>query len=249
MGQFLLQLFEKDTSIDIPDDVRRIVQQIGNLDYQRKKPIFVERKIGKSMSINGFPLKVLEELNENVENSVSSKSVQLGKSKSQFFENTYNQLRKQNRMRPNQLDPNAITTTVQIHPPVELEAFSKEKKPNDAKDDKFGSKLISPSVESIKSFGESVDSGIATPITPKENIITSIIFENVPTDKDFTKPTSSIADAAAVSNGQGNADILHHPFGNCEDVNFKFNGTTQLKSLRPLHLRTTASEKHIDSRS
>lgn len=252
MGQFLLQLFEKDSSIDIPDDVRRIVQQIGNLDYQRKKPIFVERKIGKSLSINGFPLKVLEELNENMDNNVSSKSVQLGKSKSQFFENTYNQLRKQNRMRPTQLEPNVmdnkITTTVQVHPPVELEVISKETSSlND--NNNTGSKLISPSVESVKSFGESIDSGIATPITPKENIITSIIFENASVAKEHMKSTNNTtSNDATVSNGQ-NADILHHPFGNCEDVNFKFNGTTQLKSLRPLHLRTSAGEKHIDSRS
>lgn len=45
-----------------------------------------------------------------------------------------------------------------------------------------------------------------------------------------------------------------HPFGNCEDVNFKYS-STQLKSLRPIHLRnvisTTAigNEKHIDGRS
>lgn len=249
LGQFILQLFDQNENIDIPDDVRRIVQQIGNLEYQRKKPLFVERKIGKSMSMNGFPLKVLEELNENVDNNLSSKSVQLGKTKSQFFENTYMQLRKQNRMRPMQLDSQipennteSITTTVEIHPPVEMDVITKDatRMLNGTK----GNKIVSPSVESVKS----IDSGIATPITPKDNVI----FGSVPTDKECARTTITTTTVTAIPNGQNNTDILHHPFGNCEDVNFKFNGTTQLKSLRPIHLRSfapAAGEKHIDSRS
>lgn len=47
-----------------------MLQQLDDLDRQRRKPIFTERKIGKSVSVNshlGFPLKVLEELTERDE--------------------------------------------------------------------------------------------------------------------------------------------------------------------------------------
>lgn len=222
LGQFMLNLFETNSDIEIPGDVRRIVQQIGHLDSQRKQPIFIERKIGKSMSVNGqlgFPLKVLEELNETTEKENHKSPI---KTKSPFFENTYMQLRKQNsRNRPNQLDANDVNST-------------KSHLGNGINNNN--------SVDSIKSIASDVekkndsglDSGIATPLSPKENTITNII-ETIPS-----------ADTTSLG--------LHHPFGNCEDVNFKYNGTTQLKSLRPLHLRTgiapaAGTEKHIDSRS
>lgn len=204
LGHFMLQLLEKNNNIDCPDDVRRIVQQISSLDSQRKKPIFVERKIGKSISVNGnlgFPLKVLEELNENVdkENGNSPR-----KTKSAFFENTYQQLRKQNsRNRLNHIDDE-----------------NKSNQSTHSQDD--------------------IDSGIATPITPKDtnNSITNIV-----------EKTTNVIENTSI-----NDQTLRHPFGNCEDVNFKFNGTTQLKTIRPIHLRTTlaansVSDKHIDGRS
>lgn len=225
LGQFMLNLFETNSDIEIPGDVRRIVQQISNLDSQRKKPIFVERKIGKSMSVNGqlgFPLKVLEELNESTEKENHQSPL---KAKSPFFENTYMHLRKQNsRNRPNQLDARDGSVT----------------KPKDVSiSNKNNNNSVEPtakatSADDDKKSDSGLDSGIATPLSPKEHSITNII-ETIPA-----------ADAPPLG--------LHHPFGNCEDVNFKYNGTTQLKSLRPMHLRTglapaSGTEKHIDSRS
>lgn len=221
LGQFMLNLFETNSDIEIPGDVRRIVQQIGHLDSQRKKPIFIERKIGKSMSVNGqlgFPLKVLEELNESTEKENQQSPI---KTKSPFFENTYMHLRKQNsRNRPNQLDANSMKSHLGS---------------NDIIINNNNNDSVKPIVSDDEKKSDSgLDSGIATPLSPKENSITNIIETIPPAD------TTSLG--------------LHHPFGNCEDVNFKYNGTTQLKSLRPLHLRTgiapaAGTEKHIDSRS
>lgn len=221
LGQFMLNLFDTNSDIEIPGDVRRIVQQIGHLDSQRKKPIFVERKIGKSMSVNGqlgFPLKVLEELNESM---TEKENHQSAKGKSHFFEKTYIQLRKQSiRNRPNQLDAKD----------------SDSNKLQNIENNNNGPMKAVTSDDEKKCESSGLDSGIgSTPLSPKENTITNII-ETIPQTNDATMA------------------LHHHPFGNCEDVNFKYNGTTQLKSLRPLHLRTgiapaAGTEKHIDSRS
>lgn len=78
LGDFLTSLIVNRTDIDIPTDIRRLLQQ---LDYQQNKqlqqqvkrrPIFTDRKIGKSVSVNsnlGMSLKVLiEHDNENDNN-------------------------------------------------------------------------------------------------------------------------------------------------------------------------------------
>lgn len=230
----MLNLFETNSDIEIPGDVRRIVQQIGHLDSQRKKPIFIERKIGKSMSVNGqlgFPLKVLEELNESTEKENQQSPI---KTKSPFFENTYMQLRKQNsRNRPNQLDAKDGTAT-KPHLVSSNNIIINNNNNNNYNTNNVDSVVKSIATDEDKKNDSGLDSGIATPLSPKENNITNIIETIPPAD------TTSLG--------------LHHPFGNCEDVNFKYNGTTQLKSLRPLHLRTgiapaAGTEKHIDSRS
>lgn len=209
LGQFLLQLFETNHDIDIPGDVRRIVQQIGNLDQQRKKPVFVERKIGKSMSVNsnlGFPLKVLEELSEASERDNGSLSSPF-RSKSQFFENTYQQLRKQTRMRPSQLEP-------KDEHEASVNRFS-EAATNGSNESASKSCVNGKDEKILRTSQDQLDSGIATPLTPVK-----------------------FMESISVVEADGNEPPVLHPFDNCGDVNFKFNGTTQLKSLRPIHLRS-----------
>lgn len=234
----MLQLIEKNGEIEesMPGDVQRILQQIGNMNVHRKKPIFVERKIGKSMSMNaqlGFPmnsLKILEELESNNNNTNTNNN---NKPKSTFFENTYNQLRKQSsRNRPNFIETKDESATDENIPPEALKIVEASKTITVVAD-------ITPSpTENINIAHkiDGLDSGIATPLSPKENTITNIV-ETIP----GKTPTEQITTAS-------------HPFGNCEDVNFKYS-STELKSLRPIHLRnvisTTAAgnEKHTDSRS
>lgn len=74
LGDYLTSLSIHRTDIDIPTDIRRLLQQ---LEYQqnqqrqqqmKRRPIFLDRKIGKSVSVNngmGMSLKVLVEQNEN----------------------------------------------------------------------------------------------------------------------------------------------------------------------------------------
>lgn len=237
LGQFMLQLMEKNTEIEesMPSDVQRILQQIGNLNAQRKKPIFLERKIGKSMSMNaqlGFPMKILEEL-ESTENGNSNGN---GKPKSTFFESTYNQLRKQSvRHRSSLVEARPeIASDENMPPPATVPLNDTHKTNGDLVN---GEHILKATIRK----NDGLDSGFATtPLSPKENSITSIV-ETIPSGKN----SIAIEQMATVDS---------HPFGNCEDVNFKYS-STQLKSLRPIHLRTsiatpaTGGDKHIDGRS
>lgn len=73
LGDYLTSLSTHRNDIDIPTDIRRLLQQ---LEYQhnqqrqqqmKRRPVFLERKIGKSVSVSslGTSLKVLVEQNEN----------------------------------------------------------------------------------------------------------------------------------------------------------------------------------------
>jgi hypothetical protein len=74
LGDYLTSLSIHRTDIDIPTDIRRLLQQ---LEYQqnqlrqqqiKRRAVFLDRKIGKSVSVNnsmGMSLKVLVEQNEN----------------------------------------------------------------------------------------------------------------------------------------------------------------------------------------
>lgn len=185
LGQYLSQLIDRHHEIDMPGDIRRIVQHIQSSEPQRKKPLFVERKIGKSMSVNsqlGFPLKVLEELNENMEKDPNSP---IKTNKTPFFENTYQQIRQQSRIRPTRLDPNEDPMKLPQH--------------------------IEKAIENMQKSPKDMDSGISmSPMTPMSPPSQTLVIDEHIEDTDPTPPM--------------------HPFSNCEDVNFKFNGTTQLKS-------------------
>lgn len=224
LGQFMLQLLNQNSDIDVPGDVQRIVQRIGHLDRSRKQPIFVERRIGKSMSVNshlGFPLKTLDELETNDH----------AKQKPAFFESTYTQLRKQSiRSRPN------VIESIKSEDLADENATSAESPRTACDTPSTAAPVPTTPVRNNDGF----DSGIATPLSPKENSITSIV-ETIPHGKN------------AIQEHQASVE---HPFGNCEDINFKFSGTTQLKTLRPLHLRSTiptaplaTADKHIDGRN
>lgn len=201
LGTFMGQLVDTNHNIEMPGDIRRMVSQINqNIVATRKKPIFIERRIGKSVSVNaqlGFPLKVLEEMNESPDGSPKiDAAVTKGSS---FFENTYQQIRQQNRVRPTQLLKPTASTGVDIKLPYHVEkaienmTAKKHKQQQDA----------------------APDSGIATPISPP---LLNNAAETMP---------PLIIEQTHFSE--------MHPLSSCEDVNFKFNGTTQLKQIRPIH--------------
>lgn len=74
LGDYVNLLSINRTDIDVPTDIRRLLQQLECQHNQqrqqqmKRRPIFLDRKIGKSVSVNnslGMSLKVLVEQNEN----------------------------------------------------------------------------------------------------------------------------------------------------------------------------------------
>lgn len=221
LGSFMSQLVDTNHNIDMPGDIRRMVQQISDnmAAATRKKPIFLDRRIGKSMSVNaqlGFPLKVLEELNESSE-GVSSPKATAGKSS--FFENTYEHIRQQNKVRPNRL-VDSVSSSIDMKLPEHVEKAIESMA--------HGKKQ--------KSMQPLTDSGISTPISPPN---LGLMMPPIVETKAMTTPAN-----IAVEEPTHFSEM--HPLSNCEDVNFKFNGTTQLKSLRPLHqhVRPVSNSQH-----
>lgn len=218
LGQFISNLADSNHSIDLPGEIRRICQQIEIQARSRKAPVFVDRKIGKSVSVNaqlGFPLKVLEEMNECSPDLSTSP-----KSKTPFFENTYQKIRQQQQqqqMRPNRL----VDLTPTIVQPTGLSPSSDMRLPE----------YVEKAIQSMSSPKQS-DSGIATPVSPPSSVLSLS-----PPSLRLLQPPQGV-EAAAVPESPTSDEYINvmHPLGNCEDVHFSFNGTTtQLKSFRSTH--------------
>lgn len=115
LGDYLTNLAISRTDIDVPSDIRRLLQQLESQHNQQRQammkrhPNFADRKIAKSMSVNsnlGMGLKVLIEQNENeagsqqkssvLPNMTPLESLPAQASKKKFFQNTYEQIKKQN---------------------------------------------------------------------------------------------------------------------------------------------------------
>jgi TBC1 domain family member 4 len=111
LGDYLTSLSIHRTDIDIPTDIRRLLQQ---LEYQhnqqrqqqmKRRPVFLDRKINKSMSVNnnlGMSLKVLVEQNENdhsmLQTPPSAVTPELfpePSTKKKYFEKAIEQIRQQ----------------------------------------------------------------------------------------------------------------------------------------------------------
>ncbi|XP_065092580.1 TBC1 domain family member 4 isoform X2 [Ochlerotatus camptorhynchus] len=182
--KFVDQTIESRPDYVLPNDICRIMQQVQDLQHQqmvqqkKRSPIFLDRKIGKSISFNsnlGLALNVLEEANE--QDGAGGTPTK----KKPFFQNSFEQIRQQKAgLRLNKLD----------------ECSSPEHAT-----DQNGSKNNSASD----------DSGIATPISPQMHApsTTPMVAEY--------KPMVPMIDI--------------HPLSG--DVNVQFNGTTQLKSIKP----------------
>lgn len=209
LGSFMGQLIDADQNIEMPGDIRRMVHHINqNIVATRKKPIFVDRRIGKSVSVNaqlGFPLKVLEEMNESPDGSPKNHAAAAAKGSSSFFENTFQQIREQHRIRPTRLleasNGADIKLPDHVEKAIENMAAKKQQKEQQQQD------------------ATAPDSGIATPMSPPTVVSTA---------------TNVAAVAAPITIEQTHFSEMH-PLSSCEDVNFTFNGTTQLKQIRPIH--------------
>ncbi|KAI8129594.1 TBC1 domain family member 1 [Lucilia cuprina] len=280
LGRYVSHLAERNIDLEIPQEIRRVLQQLDDLERQRRKPLFAERKIGKSVSVNshlGFPLKVLEELNEKEEHGSPQKI-----KKTPFFENTYEQLRQQ-RQHQRQHEANNSsgedsTSPIRQIKPKTTVTIQQQQRPNRLYDEKgvnmqdMQTRLnelklpehVDRFMANIKSPLE-VDSGVGTPLSPPStssnssqssslssgSLFSRIGYKNTPAV--FTSPlanrqtfntTPTIMSASPIKlssdfeaelNKKEVSNTAMHPLSMVGEVNVKFNGTTQLKSLRPTH--------------
>ncbi|KPU80461.1 uncharacterized protein Dana_GF16342, isoform F [Drosophila ananassae] len=265
LGRYIGQLVEHNPDLELPNEVRRMLQQLDDLERQRRKPIFAERKIGKSISVNshlGFPLKVLEELTERDEHGSPQKQK---KEKTPFFEQLRQQQQQlqQNRLngqssnanesvsptppsRPNRLLDNASARTVmqtkldELKLPEHVDKFVANIKSPLEVDSGVGTPLSPPSTAS-NSSGGSIFSRMGyrttpqalSPLAQRQSYGVAITTAPSPAHMEQVPPTTVTAAMPREDNEEPQA---MHPLSMVGgDVNVRFKGTTQLKSIRPVH--------------
>lgn len=215
LGKFVSQMTNSRADIELPSEIKNLLHGMNLEQFNKKRPMMmIDRKLGKSMSVNsnlGLQLKVLEEGNENTTDSSAPSTPGTApiRKKTPFFENTFEQIRQQKAgLRLNKLNENLMlekkNLDVNLKLPDHVEkAVNNMKSPND------------------------IDSGIATPNSPLSKVLVDVQPPDVPTGLNI------------------------HPLGNCgSDVNIRFNGTTQLKTIRPVHnLRGNNNVSNVTNRS
>nr|NP_730989.2 pollux, isoform D [Drosophila melanogaster]AAN13258.2 pollux, isoform D [Drosophila melanogaster] len=264
LGRYVGQLVEHNPDLELPNEVRRMLQQLDDLDRQRRKPIFTERKIGKSVSVNshlGFPLKVLEELTERDELGSPQKQK---KEKTPFFEQLRQQ-QQQHRLngggqssnvgesgsptppsRPNRLLDNASARTVmqvkldELKLPEHVDKFVANIKSPLEVDSGVGTPLSPPSTAS-NSSGGSIFSRMGyrttppalSPLAQRQSYGVAITTAPCPQHMEEVAPATTMA---VMPQEDVEEPQPMHPLSMVGgDVNVRFKGTTQLKSIRPVH--------------
>lgn len=259
-----------------------MLQQLDDLERQRRKPVFAERKIGKSISVNshlGFPLKVLEELSERDELGSPQKQK---KEKTPFFEQLRQQQQQLQQQRNNHHNNNNSSNinnhhgNGNAHPiePLNVIPATPPTRPNRLLDNASARSVMQTKLDelrlpehvdkfvaNIKSPLE-VDSGVGTPLSPpstasnasnassnsnSSSITTGSIFSRMgykttPASLSPLAPRQLSMAAIALEEPKPEPEVevaappLMHPLSMVGgDVNVRFKGTTQLKSIRPVH--------------
>ncbi|XP_035891064.1 TBC1 domain family member 1 isoform X2 [Anopheles stephensi] len=200
--RFIEQTVDARSDAVLPNDVCRIVQQVQELQQQqqqqqkKRSPIFVDRKIGKSISFNsnlGLALNVLEEATEPDGPGTPTKK------KQPYFQNSFTQIRQQQQR-----------TSLWLH---KLDECNSTTSPEHGVGSSVTGSTGGLSSASMKALsGNSDDSGIATPISPQLHAPST---------------TPMVAESRPL------VPFENHPLSSCGDVAVQYNGTTQLKSLKP----------------
>lgn len=147
LGHFILDLADTRHDIEYPGEILQIIQQLSQVD-QRKKPKNFEKKlIYKSKSVNsnlGFPLRVLEELNEGIEKD--SILAPAKESSIKFFDRTYEKSRQKN----NLINFDESEEDLKIPPPKKIDLVNEEENVKDGIPPRYENILLSPTEEEYK---------------------------------------------------------------------------------------------------
>ncbi|XP_058061226.1 TBC1 domain family member 4 [Anopheles bellator] len=206
LARFIEQTVEAKSDSVLPGEICRILEQVQDFQQQqqqqlqaqkKRSPIFVDRKIGKSISFNsnlGLALNVLEEANEQ-DGSGGPGGTGTPTKKKSYFPNSFNQIRQQR-------------ATLWLHKLEEC---------NTSPEHGTGTLSSSGSSSGVK-VTNSDDSGIATPISPQMHAPST---------------TPMVAESRPLVPVSVPGVFDSHPLSSCGDVAVQYNGTTQLKSLKP----------------
>ncbi|XP_035781776.1 TBC1 domain family member 4-like isoform X2 [Anopheles albimanus] len=211
LARYIEQTVEAKSDTVLPAEICRILEQMQDLQHQqqvqaqkKRSPIFVDRKIGKSISFNsnlGLALNVLEEANEQVDGQGGSGTPT---KKKPYFQNSFTQIRQQR-------------ASLWLH---KLEECNTSPEHGSAGGPASvgtgtGTKTLN---STTNNSNHSDDSGIATPISPQMHAPST---------------TPMVAESRPLVPLSATATFDSHPLSSCGDVSVQYNGTTQLKSLKP----------------
>lgn len=239
LGQFISDLMDIRHDIEYPGEVRRIIQQFNQV-AQNKTPKLLDRKIGKSKSINahtGFPLRVLEELNENLDKDIPTKNA------NQITKQSSNKsVKHQNTLKSN--------STAKLIPKEELKVLRKSSSVNEEDlnftKTNFNNEIQNSKLTDVKPMNQKPElEAIISENSTKPDIDYEVNSDKLNARKEIpsnekTNPPSPYENVTVSANEEEYKDNMH-PLSNCEDINFNFKGTTQLKSIRPIHSRTSST--------
>ncbi|XP_015586548.1 TBC1 domain family member 4 isoform X2 [Cephus cinctus] len=249
LGAFIQQLVETRSDIDMPGDVRRIIAQLGVAEKRR------------NTNVRSYPLKVIEDNNNKYEpmksNSTGKDSQKLLKSNSSvdtpyplksalsqpnlgtrlekvssFFANSHNHIRQQraqmaalrgetkdeegNINNNDENDPKTVNIDIQITDTINTV-------PNGIMQNDGNLKIEPTGLEKSISLPLS---NAKIKLKPSKSAYELGYVRKVPT----TKLEDTSGDS--LSNLTGTI----HPLDTCSDVNFKYGGTTKLKSIKPVRV-------------
>ncbi|XP_049529338.1 TBC1 domain family member 1 isoform X2 [Anopheles darlingi] len=209
LARYIEQTVEAKSDTVLPAEICRILEQMQDLQHQqqlqaqkKRSPIFVDRKIGKSISFNsnlGLALNVLEEANEQADGPGGAGTPT---KKKPYFQNSFTQIRQQR-------------ASLWLH---KLEECNTSPEHGSAGGPASMGTGTGTKILSSTSNNHSDDSGIATPISPQMHAPST---------------TPMVAESRPLVPLSATTTFDSHPLSSCGDVSVQYNGTTQLKSLKP----------------
>ncbi|XP_050082131.1 TBC1 domain family member 1 isoform X2 [Anopheles aquasalis] len=213
LARYIEQTVEAKSDTVLPTEICRILEQMQDLQHQqqlqaqkKRSPIFVDRKIGKSISFNsnlGLALNVLEEANEQVDGQGGSGTPT---KKKPYFQNSFTQIRQQR-------------ASLWLHKLEECNTSPEHGSAGGPASVGAGTKILNSTTNSNNNNNNhSDDSGIATPISPQMHAPST---------------TPMVAESRPLVPLSATTTFDSHPLSSCGDVSVQYNGTTQLKSLKP----------------
>ena len=256
LGAFIQQLSDTRPDIEFPGDIRRIIAQLSLAEKRR------------STTSRSYPMKVIEDNNKFAmikSNSTGRESHNLLKNNasidtpyplkstlsqpnlvaklervSSFFSNSHNHIQKQRAqlaalrneyseqtIRDDENDPKTVNIDIQITDTV------------NSPDEQVAQNDKNLKIQLV----ENLEKSVSLPLNAKAKLKSSKSAYELGSVRKV--PTSKLE--ATTDEGVTNLTGTMHPLDTCSDVNFRYGGTTKLKSIKPIRLPSpTGQEENVN---